>query len=166
MANVFIAERMASTTVGSYLRSLQSATAIENGLLVAQGALISGERDVYTATTVSAITDPVYIIDGVVLDPNETPKQGLNDWINPKDKGFRARKPVAGDMFSVSVEACAPLSTTLVVGNYVETSATGGLMTESATISLTTSFVAEIKELWNFGTQALPMVRLEVKRGL
>ena len=168
MSNVFIAERMASTKDGALLRSLQKTAAIENGLLVVKGALVSGERDLSVAGDVAALTNEVYITDGVPLEYDESTVKGLDDFTNELDKPFRARKAQKHDVFSVSVAACTPLSTLLVVGNTVETPATGNKFLEKESESATASFVAKIVALWTFGLQgrAISMVRLEVTKSL
>lgn len=168
MNNVFIAENMASTVNGIYLKSFQLASDIENCQLVAKGALIGSERDLHTAVAVAAITDEVYITDGVELIYDESPTKGLDDFTNLADKPFRVRKAVKGDVFSVSVSACTALATTLVAGNVVQTSASGGNFDEQESAGATASFVANIVALWTFGEKgrAIPMVRLEVVKSL
>ena len=169
MSNVFIAERMASTKDGALLRSLQKTEAIENGLLVVKGALVSGERDLSVAGDVAALTDEVYIVDGVELIYDESTAQGLDDFTNAADKPFRGRKAPKGDVFSISVAACTPIAATLVVGNTLETPATGNKWFEvTGGASATASIVAKIVALWTFELQgrAISMVRLEVTKSL
>ena len=167
--NVFIAERMASTTDGALLRSFQKDAAIENGLLVVRGALESGERDLYVAGDVAATTDEIYFVNGVELITDSTITKGLDDFTNEADKPFRGRKSEKHDVFSVSVAACTPISTLLVVGNTVETPATGNKLFEvNGGAGATASFVATIVALWTFEPlgRAIDMVRLETTKSL
>ena len=164
MANksIFIAENMASTKVGSLLRSAKQATAIENGALVALGSLVSGELDLYTAEAVAAITNTVYLVDGVEVIYDESTVKGLHDFENVADKPFRVRKPVVGDRFSISASMITALATAVVEGNVVETPATGNKLAEKATATATASLVCKIVKKWTLGSRAIPMVRLEV----
>jgi len=165
MANgVFIAEQMASTKLGSKLRSAQQATEIKNGAVVTLGAEIAGKVGVYASAPVAAVSDKVFIVDGVALDPSEERTLGIDDYINPANMAYRVRIPVVDDVFSISANMVTPLAANLVVGNIIETPASGNLWKESVTPTLNVSFVAEIKELWTFGTRAIPMVRVEVKK--
>ena len=99
---IFIAENMASTKVGSLLRSAQQSTAIENGSVVKLGALVTGEADLYQAEPITAVTDTAYFVDGVELMTDEQLTKGLDDFENPANKPFRVRKPMVGDRFSIS----------------------------------------------------------------
>ncbi len=58
MANhvMFRSDAMAGTTLGQYLVSLRVATEIDNGLLVAVGALEDGQREVKTMAAITADT--------------------------------------------------------------------------------------------------------------
>lgn len=165
---IFIAENMASTKLGSLLRSAQQATAIENGAIVKLTGLVSGELDLHTSAAVAANTNEIYLVDGVELVTSEETTKGLDDYENAANKAFRVRKPMVGDRFSISeAQITALLNNTVVEGNYVETPATGNKLVEKAT-SLTAgvSFGAKIVKRWTFGSRAVPMVRLEVTKVL
>ena len=162
--NIFIAENMASTKVGSYLRSGQQATVIENGLLVTLDGLAGG-LDLYKTKAPATKGDVVYLVDGVEVQADEQLTKGLHDFENPANKPFRLRKPVVGDRFSVSASAITALSGEVVVGNIVENAAAAKLK-EAVTATAGTSLVCEVVAKWNFGTLAVPMVRLEVKSTL
>ena len=159
---IFIAENMASTKVGSLLRSAKQATAIENGSIVALGDLVTGENDLYTSKAVAANTDVIYLVDGVELIADEQLTKGLDDFENPANKAFRVRKPMVGDRFSISESMITALSENVVEGNVVETPASGNKLAEAATVTAGASFVAKIVKRWTWGTRAIPMVRLEV----
>lgn len=159
--NIFIAENMASTKVGSYLRSGQQATAIENGLLVTLDGLVIGEANLYKTKAPADKADVVYLVDGVELQADEQLTKGLQDFENPAKKPVRLRKPVVGDIFSVSASAITPLTTAVVVGNIVENAGVAKLA-EKATATAGTSLTCKVVANWTFGTLAIPMVRLEV----
>ena len=113
---IFIAENMASTTVGSLLRSGQSATELENGAVVTLGDLVVGENELYEIGAVAAITDDVYLVDGVELQADEQLTKGLHDFVNPANKPVRLRKASRGDRFSISE---ASITGTVKVGEVV-----------------------------------------------
>jgi hypothetical protein len=159
---IFIAENMASTKLGSLLRSAQQATAIENGSIVTLGNLVNGEMDLYESAAVSANTDTIYFVDGVELLASEETTKGLDDFENPADKPFRVRKPMVGDVFSISESMISAIGSTVVEGNLVETPASGNKLQEVTTATAGVSFVAKIVKRWTFGSRAIPMVRLEV----
>jgi len=160
---IFIAENMASTKLGSLLRNAQQATAIENGSLVVLGDLVSGETDLYESGAVTANTDVVYLVDGVELITSEETTKGLDDFENEADKAFRVRKPMVGDVFSISESMITALANDQVVeGNVAETPATGNKLVEAASATAGASLVCKIVKRWTFGTRAIPMVRLEV----
>jgi len=154
---IFIAENMASTTVGSLLRSAVDDTkARENGSIVALNGLVTGENNLYKAVDIAAATDVIYFVDGVVLDPDEHVIKGLDEYEIPIGKEFRVRKPMVGDIFSVS-EKCI---TGLKEGEVVEMTASGLAKKTSGTAN--TSFEAKVIKEWVFGSRAIDMLRLEV----
>ena len=161
---IFIAENMASTKVGSLLRSAQQATAIENGSIVKLGDLVTGEADLYNAEAIAAITDTAYFVDGVELIADEQLTKGLDDYENPANKPFRVRKPMVGDRFSISESMITALADTVVVGNIAEIAAGNKLaeVAEATGATATATVVCKIVARWTFGTRAIPMVRLEV----
>lgn len=164
MANkgIFIAENMVSTDVGAYLRSGIQSTAIENGSIVKLNGLAEGKEEVYkTAVIATVATDQVYFVDGVELEYDEQLTRGLHDFENPKDKPFRVRRPVVGDRFSISADMIGSFSSGS--SKYVQTNAGGKVKAVTSAPTLANfSFVAKIIAEWNFGTKAIPMVRLEV----
>ncbi len=166
---IFIAENMASTKVGSLLRSATQATAIENGALVKLDGLVSGEIDLYNAKPIAAITDVAYIVDGVELIADESTTKGLDDFENPANKPFRVRKPMVGDRFSVSESMITALANDEVVVDNIAEIAAGNKLVEVAKdtgATATATLVCKIVARWTFGTRAIPMVRLEVTKAL
>lgn len=165
---MIFAEKMSSTTDGALLVSAQKSAAVENGQIVKIGALVSEELDLYVASDIAANTDEVYIVDGVEVVYSEETTKGLDDFINAADTPFRARKPQKGDIFSISEDDITALAaSTVVVGNYVETPASGTKLVEKAT-SLTAgvSFGAKIIARYQHGTRDITMVRVRVEKVL
>ena len=159
---IFIAENMASTKVGSLLRSAKQDTPIQNGSIVVLSDLVEGEDDLYVAKEVAANTDVVYLVDGVELIADEQLTKGLDDFENPADKSFRVRKPLVGDRFSISESMITALGEEVVEGNIVETPASGNRLVEAEVATEGASLVCKIVKRWTFGARAIPMVRLEV----
>lgn len=162
---IFIAENMASTKVGSLLRSAKQAAAIENGSLVKLDGLVTGEADLHNAKAIAAITEVAYIVDGVEVIYDENTTKGLDDFENPANVAFRVRKPQIGDRFSVSEAMITALASTVVVDNIAEIPATGNKLKEVAKatgVTATATLACKIVARWTFGTRAIPMVRLEV----
>ncbi|MFA7203942.1 MAG: hypothetical protein WC188_09595 [Candidatus Caldatribacteriota bacterium] len=154
---IFIAENMASTTVGSLLRSAVDTTKVrENGSIVALDGLVAGENNLYKAVDISAATDVIYFVDGVVLDPDEHVTKGLDDYVVPIGKEFRVRKPMVGDIFSISEKHINGLSK----GDVVEMTDSG--LAKKTTGTTNTSFTAKVIDKWVFGARAISMIRLEV----
>lgn len=158
---IFIAENMASTTVGSLLRSAVDATsgtllARENGSIVKLNGLVDGENNLYKAISVTAATDVIYFVDGVVLDPDEHVTKGLDDYEVPAGKEFRVRKPMVGDIFSISEKHIAGLTK----DDVVEMTDSG--LAKKTTGTANTSFTAKVIDKWVFGARAINMIRLEV----
>lgn len=165
---IFIAENMASTTVGSLLRSAVQDANIENGSVVVLENLVDGEDALYEAGAVANIKDTIYFVDGVELDASEEIIKGLDDFENVAGKPFRVRKPLVGDIFSISESMITPLnaSTGVVKGNLVETVANGAtkIKEKASTFTENVSFGGVILAKWTFGTRAIPMVRIEVTK--
>lgn len=167
MANkgIFIAELMASTELGSLLRSVQSATDVENGSICTLGALIDPENHLYTYGAVGSTTDSIYFVDGVEIIKDEVITYGLDDFVNEADRAFRARKPQVGDVFSISASMIDSIAAAPVEGNVVVTQA-GTKVKEATALDGTTpeSFSARIEKLYNHGTRQVPMARLVVEK--
>jgi succinylglutamate desuccinylase len=106
---------------GKYLPSA-TATAIENGKLVLVGALVSGEREVFTLTTPAANSALAKI--GIVCTPElmvDERKKNLNEFINAAGDIVRVFMLRSGDVFSVTAEALANATGgTIAVGDLAE----------------------------------------------
>lgn len=164
MANkgIFIAELMASTELGSLLRSVQSETDVENGSICTLGALIDPENHLYAYGAVEATTDSIYLVSGVEIIKDEVITYGLDDFVNEAGRAFRARKPQVGDVFSISASMIDSIATAPVEGNIVVTKAGAKLGEETSATA--ESFAAKIEKLYNHGTRQVPMARLVVEK--
>ena len=114
-------DNMSGTTLGKNLVSVKFDGEIENGNIVVIGSLVSGEREVRTATTPaanSALRDLALIAAPEVVKDKKY--NSLAEFINQKGDIVRAYRLVSGDIFSVTAEA---LAGTAVVGSVIEAQA-------------------------------------------
>lgn len=97
-------------------------TAIENGNVVKVGALISGEREVKSATTPAATTklDEVVLVAAPEVMYDER-KRNLDEFINEAGKIVRGYHLHSGDIFSVTAEGLKNASP--AVGQVIELAA-------------------------------------------
>lgn len=156
---IFIAEDMASTKLGTLLRSATQGTEIENGSVVVLDKLVEGENDLLVAEKVAANTDKIYFVDGVEVIASEEITYGLDDFENLPNVPFRARRPHPEDRFSISKSM---ITGTPKKGEFVETPATGNKLKAVVTATEGASFVAKVVDEWTFGRRAIEMVRLQV----
>ena len=105
---VFRSDLMTGTNVGADLVSLKymgsgsTATAIENGCVVALDGLMTGEREVWKAVTPAANTDKNKIV--IVASPEvmyDERKKNLDEFINEAGTIARGYIPHSRDIFSV-----------------------------------------------------------------
>lgn len=102
---------------GSVCFSLQSTKALENGVVVGKGDLVTGEKDIYVAE--DAYDDGMYLVANPAWTYDRYKATDLNEenYINPANMPFRAYK-LANDMkFKV---ANIPDGVTLAKGDYVK----------------------------------------------
>lgn len=114
-------DNMSGTTLGKNLVSVKFDGEIENGNIVVIGNLVSGEREVRTATTPavnSALRDLALIAAPEVVKDKKY--NSLAEFINQKGDIVRAYRLVSGDIFSVTAEA---LTGTAAVGSVIEAQA-------------------------------------------
>ena len=108
MANhaMFRSDAMAGTTLGQYLVSLRVATEIDNGMLVAVGALEDGQREVKAMAAITADTKVGAI---AVLGSEEVDKEKTFDTVGgfTNKVGTIARGYILHDngVYSVTAEA-------------------------------------------------------------
>ncbi len=138
-------DKMYGTTVGTGLVSVkymgsdgESPAEIENGNVLKVKKLISGEREVYVGTDVVAgdnINDIVLIASPEVMYDERL--KNFDEYINEKDKICRGYRLHTGDIFSVTKEALAGV-TSPAVGDIVELAAGTKLnIAKTATASTT-----------------------------
>lgn len=106
MANhaMFRSDAMAGTTLGQYLVSLRVATEIDNGMLVAVGALEDGQREVKAMAAITADTKVGAI---AVLGSEEVDKEKTFDTVGgfTNKVGTIARGYILHDNVAYSVTA-------------------------------------------------------------
>jgi len=118
---------------GSLIKSVKyfvgdTATALDNGNVVALSGLMTGEREIYKAVAPTA-TSKVLLACGVELIYDESTYHGLEDYQNEAGKPFRAIALQTGDTFSVTAEA---LSGTPAVGSYVTVGTTTQMVVKAS----------------------------------
>lgn len=120
---IFRADNCAFTKNASLLKSAKymgsgsTATAIENANLVAIGGLMTGQREVHTATTPAVSTTYYGIVCTPEVEYNEIGYHGLDTFANDADAVIRVGILQTGDIFSATAEA---FDTTPTVGKIVE----------------------------------------------
>jgi hypothetical protein len=110
-------ERMQSEWDGSKRLSAKylpsgTATAVENGNVVVIGSLVSGEREVYTATTPAANSALTSI--GLITTPEvmvDERKKNLTEFRNEAGDIITVDKLFSGDIFSVNAAALTGTAT-------------------------------------------------------
>lgn len=129
-------DNVAATKVPSLIKSAKymvgsTETAIENGMFVAIGGLIDGEREVHSATAPTAATTYFGIVCTPELEYAEKGYHDLNTFANEAGDIIRVITLQKGDIFSVSAEALSAVPT---VGKLVELQAgTKGKVVSTAT---------------------------------
>lgn len=105
-----------------YLPS-NTATAIDNGNVVVRGALVSGEREIYTATTptASAALEDVVLVATPEVEYDER-KYPIDEFENKAGAPIRAYSLKPGCIFSVTKDALGGVASP-AVGNVVELAA-------------------------------------------
>ncbi|MDF2884228.1 MAG: hypothetical protein K0R54_4795 [Clostridiaceae bacterium] len=144
-------EAMASEFNGVLRKSAKylpsgTATAIENGSVVVLGSLISGEREVYTATTPTATTALSAI--AIVTTPEvmvDERKKNLDEFINEAGDVITVDKLSSGDIFSLTADG---FDGTPTVGYVVELTA-GTKLSAVATLTAGSTQVGTIIDLAN-----------------
>ena len=113
-------------------------TAVDNGNVVVRGALVTGEREIYKATTpatTTALEDVVLVATPEV--EYDARKYAIDEFENKAGALIRGYSLKPGCIFSVTKDALAGLSTP-AVGNLVELQAGTKLKVVSSATSNTT----------------------------
>lgn len=132
-------DNMSGTVEGKNLVSLKYSGNIENGTIVKVGALVSGEREVRSATLAAkgdALKDLALVASVELIKDKDS--YALNEFVNKSGEICRGYRLTAHDVFSVTLEGFAA-SQAPAVGNIVEVDGSGKLIAvESATQGSTT----------------------------
>ena len=111
MSTIFKKGKMQSDRDASFLISGQSATAMDNGSMVARGAIVAGNLDLYTVAAPTDVTaQPIYVAHApeiVEINGYRIDVQDLTQFTNPANRPFRARLVAVGDEFVVTLPAFA-----------------------------------------------------------
>lgn len=130
-----------------------TATAIDNGCIVALSGLMDGQREIYKAVAPTA-TSKVLLACGVELMYDESTYHGLGDYQNEAGKPFRAIELQTGDTFSATAEA---FDTTPAKGNYVTVAAGSTKMTIKTSVT-TETVLGTIVDIDTVGTDTYYVV--------
>ena len=115
---IFRSDRMEGTVNPNALISgkyyvTTTATAIDNGNVVQVGALLTGEREVFSLTAPAANTALAKI--AIIATPElmaDERKKNLNEFTNAAGDVVRAYMLRSGDIFSVTADALTPIAGT------------------------------------------------------
>jgi len=157
---IFVAENMASTKLGSLLKTARYQVggvdaAINNGCVVVLGAKAANQREVYIAGATTVATDVVHIVDTPELINSQETTSGLNNYTNAAGQLLRVRKPQVGDHFAISALAITPLNVAPAVGSSLVTPAAGILWAEALVPAGTESVQCLIEESYVLGADML-----------
>lgn len=135
-------EAMASEFDGTKRKALKflpsgTATAIDNGNVVLKGALVSGERELYSATTpaVNSALKNILLVTTPEVMADERLKN-LSDFYNFAGDPATGDHLESGDVFSITADAFTAAAT-VVVGDVVELAASTKLKIVAAATGLT-----------------------------
>lgn len=114
---------------GSKCLSFQAATDIENGMLIAKGDLVTGEKDIYTAN-VPTTADEVYLVANPAwsYDDSSATSQNEENFINKAGIPFRGYQLRKDNKFQIYSTAITPITsgsddsavtTDVAVGQYI-----------------------------------------------
>ena len=125
MANYNVVET--TNMFGSKCLSFQATTDIENGMLIAKGDLVTGEKDIYTAN-VPTTADEVYLVANPAwsYDDSSVTSQNEENFINKAGIAFRGYQLKKDNKFKIYSTAITPISsdenattTDVAVGQYI-----------------------------------------------
>jgi len=120
MANYNVVET--TNLYGSKCLSFQATTDIENGMLIAKGDLVTGEKEIYTAT-VPTTDDEVYLVANSAwsYDDSSTTSQNEENFINKANIAFRGFQLKKDNKFKTYSTGITPIGedTALAVGQFI-----------------------------------------------
>ena len=141
-----------TTKVTGLCFDMQNAsTDIENGSVVAKGALVSNERNIYTAG-VPAVTDEVFLVANPAWSYSSDPnKQGEDQFINVQGKAFRTYGMNKHDKFGVKKYSISN-NASLDVGDYIGVDGTTMKLKDLGTSEPSgKGFVGQVVEVYDDG---------------
>lgn len=107
---------------GSKALSFQATSDIENGFLIAKGALVTGEKEIYTVAIPTETTE-VYLVANPAwsYEDNKATDQNEENFINKSGIAFRGRQLKKDNKFKVYNTGITPVdaSTPIAEGQYV-----------------------------------------------
>lgn len=143
-----------TTNISGRCFDFQATSAVENGSLVTDGGLVTGERNIYVAGTPATATladKNVYLVANPAwsYDESKTTNQNEENYINKADTPFRVYELKEHDKFTLTNYSITGAD--LAVGQYV--GLTDGSMkpVASATAPTDSAFVGIIRYIDNLG---------------
>lgn len=116
MSTIFKKGKMQSDRDASFLISAQNSVAMDNGSLVARGAIVAGNLGLYNvAAPTDVTTQALYVIHSpeiVEINGYRIDVQDLTLFTNPANRPARARLIAVGDEFVVTLPAFASAPST------------------------------------------------------
>ena len=160
-------DNMTGTDVRSELVSVKymgagknTATEIENGNVLKASELADGEREVFIGENVAKDT-PIGEIALIAAPevPYDERLRNLDEFINPAGKACRGYRLHSGDIFSVTKEALAGVSTP-AKGNVVELAA-GTKLNVAASATAGSTTVGKIIDVENVGRYTYYVIKVD-----
>lgn len=142
--------------------SFQSAADIENGTLVAKGALVEGERQIYQA--VLDASEPAYLVANPawIYDDSTYAKKQEDAYINKAGKAFRVYELKANKKFAVTAYSVVG-GDTVKVGDTLGVGADGKLSNAVTDSALTVKVTAIDKYGFPYAVGSAGTVNTTVK---
>lgn len=151
MANYNVVET--TNMFGAKCLSFQATTDIENGMLIAKGDLVTGEKEVYSATVPTA-DDEVYLVANPAwsYDDSSATSQNEENFINKTGIAFRGYQLKKDNKFKTYSTGITPIDedTALAVGQFVTVDGTT-YKPKAVTAKPTSGFIGKIVDIEEIG---------------
>jgi len=151
MANYNVVET--TNLYGSKCLSFQATTDIENGMLIAKGDLVTGEKEIYSAT-VPTTDDEVYLVANPAwsYDDSSVTSQNEENFINKAGIAFRGYQLKKDNKFKTYSTGITPIGedTALAVGQFVTIDGTT-YKPKAVETKPTSGFVGKIVDIEEIG---------------
>lgn len=135
--------------IGCMCYSFISETNLDNGMLIAKGALADGEREIYTAGF--DIKKPAYLVLNPAWNYDDSTYAKKNDeglYYNEACKPFRGYELNVGKRYEVTSDICTD---ELVKGDYVIATAAGKLAKNTSATAPDNAFVGQVVDVVSRG---------------